>query len=112
MVIDREKARPANRSGLSLSGLIMSQPLRQPIRRRQLEILSGPLLPGEFRPLAPVPAASEPSDPPPLTEAQCIACLVKHYRWAHIGESQLRRYNPHGRRVVSEALALIDAGMA
>lgn len=71
-----------------------------------------PLLPGEFRPLPLAPAASEPSDPPPLTEAQCLACLVKHYRWCWMGESHLRRWNPHGRNIRREAELLVESDLS
>ena len=80
--------------------------------RRQLELpLGGPLLPGEYRPLAPVPAASEPSQRPPLTEAQCLAMLIKHYRWAWLGQGKLRRFNPHGRDIRGEVEALEAHGL-
>jgi hypothetical protein len=63
--------------------------------------MGGPLLPGEFRPLAPVPAASDAGDPPIAPEAVLIAQLVKHYRWCHLGAGHLKRYNPHGRDMVA-----------
>lgn len=70
--------------------------------------MGGPLLPGEFRPLAPVPAASESGDPPMATEAELIRQLVYHYRWGWIGEDMLRKYNPHRREIRSEVEALGD----
>lgn len=61
--------------------------------------MGGPLLPGELRPVAPTPAASDPGDPPIAPEAVLIAQLVKHYRWVHLGAGHLKRYNPHGRNM-------------
>ena len=66
----------------------------------------GPILPGEFRPLAPTPAASESGGGPTLTESQCLKELILHYRWVMVGPGQLQRYNPHRRE-----LAVIDGGM-
>jgi hypothetical protein len=71
--------------------------------------MGGPLLPGEFRPLAPVPAASEPTDPPILPEAELLRQLIKHYRWCWLGEGVIHRWNPHGRAIRSEVEALGDA---
>lgn len=85
-----------------------------PPRRVQLGLFpgcDGPILPGELRPLAPTPAASDSGDGPVFTEAQLLAMLVKHYRWVWLGENHLRRYNPHGRKIRSEAEALEDHGL-
>lgn len=71
--------------------------------------MGGPILPGEFRPLAPVPAASDSGDGPVFTEAQLLAMLVRHYRWTWIGKNRLQRYNPHGRAIRQEVEALGDA---
>lgn len=65
----------------------------------------GPVLPGEFRPLAPTPAASESGNGPTLPEKELLRQLILHYRWVPIGPGQLQRYNPHGR-----ALVVIDGG--
>lgn len=65
----------------------------------------GPVLPGEFRPLAPIPAASESGGGPTLPEKELIRQLVLHYRWVVMGPGQLQRYNPHRRE-----LAVIDGG--
>lgn len=65
----------------------------------------GPILPGEFRPLAPTPASSESGGGPTLTEGELIKQLVLHYRWFVMGPGQLQRYNPHGRELV-----VIDGG--
>jgi hypothetical protein len=59
--------------------------------------MGGPLLPGELRPLAPTPAASDSGNGPTLPEKELIAQLVRHYRWVHMGAGHLKRYNPHGR---------------
>ena len=71
--------------------------------------MGGPLLPGEFRPLAPTPASSESGDPPIGTEAELIRQLVHYYRWGWIGDDMLRKYNPHRRAIRSEVEALEDA---
>jgi len=70
--------------------------------------MGGPVLPGEFRPLAPVPASSESGDPPIATEAQLLHQLVKHYRWTWLGKDRLLRWNPHDRAIRAEAEALND----
>lgn len=69
---------------------------------------TGPLLPGEVRPLYVTPASSEPSEPPPMSEAECIRCLVRHHRWCHLGDNKLMRWNPHGRAIAAEVEALGD----
>lgn len=102
----------------------MAQPRREtsaPVRRvraNNWEPMGGPQLPSEtwalrndsegLTPLAPVPASSEGSDPPPLTEAEAIRLLVKHYRWCHLGDNKLMRWNPHGRAIAAEVEALGD----
>ena len=68
--------------------------------------MGGPVLPGEFRPLAPTPAASESGGGPIGTEAELIRQLVHYYRWGWIGDDMLRRYNPHHRAVRAEVEAL------
>jgi hypothetical protein len=68
--------------------------------------MGGPVLPGEFRPLAPVPASSESGDPPICTEQQAIRALIVHYRWCWTGVGQLKKYNPHGRNINAEVEAL------
>jgi hypothetical protein len=78
------------------------------VRADDWSFTSGPVLPGEYRPLAPVPAASEPSDPPILTEAECLRLLVKHYRWTWLGKDRLLKWNPHGRAIRAEVEALGD----
>jgi len=70
--------------------------------------MGGPILPGEYRPLAPVPAASDSGDPPMATEAELIAHLILHYRWGWIGDDMLRKYNPHRRAIRTEVEALGD----
>jgi hypothetical protein len=65
----------------------------------------GPLLPGEFQPLAPTPAASESGNGPTLPEKELMRQLILHYRWVPTGPGQLQRYNPHGRQ-----LMVIDGG--
>ena len=65
----------------------------------------GPILPGEFRPLAPTPAASESGAGPTLPEAELIRQLVLHYRWCHLCAGYLKRYNPHRRE-----FAVIEGG--
>lgn len=67
--------------------------------------MGGPVLPGEFRPLAPTPAASTSGNGPTLPEKELIRQLVLHYRWVVVGPGQLQRYNPHRRE-----LAVIDGG--
>ena len=67
----------------------------------------GPILPGEFRPLAPVPAASDSGSGPTMTEGELIKQLVLHYRWVVMGAGHLQRYNPHRRELV-----VIDGGQA
>jgi hypothetical protein len=68
--------------------------------------MGGPVLPGEVRPLAPTPAASDSGEPPYLPEKELLRQLVRYYRWAHVGAGVLKRYNPHGRSLE----ALIDGG--
>lgn len=76
--------------------------IQRPVRRPK----DGPLLPGEFRPLAPVPAASDSGDGPVFTEAQLLSMLIRHYRWVWLGTDKLMRYNPHGRAIRAEVEAL------
>lgn len=83
----------------------------RPIRRRRPP--AQPELERQYRPIAPIPAASEPSDPPVLTEAQCLALLVKRYRWTWVGSNQLRRYDPFGampfvRKAATEAAEALN----
>lgn len=81
----------------------MARPERIPpeaprrVRANDWGPMGGPILPGEVRPLAPVPAASTSGNGPTLPEKELIAQLVKHYRWVHMGAGHLKRYNPHGR---------------
>jgi hypothetical protein len=56
--------------------------------------MGGPVLPGELRPLAPVPAASESGEPPYLPEKELLRQLVRYYRWAWIGSDRLQRVRP------------------
>jgi hypothetical protein len=80
----------------------MTQPTNTPqvVRtRQQLGLLpgtEGPLLPGECRPIAPVPAASGPSDPPPCTEREALRALVKHYGWCWTGQAEIRKLSCRG----------------
>lgn len=67
----------------------------------------GPVLPGEFRPLAPTPAASERGNGPTLSEGELIKQLVLHYRWVVYGPGHLQRYNPHRRQMM-----VIEGGKA
>lgn len=66
------------------------------------------MLPGEFRPLAPAPAASDSGEPPYLPEAELLRQLIRYYRWAWVGVGELKRYNPHGRAIRAEVEALGD----
>lgn len=59
----------------------------------------GPLIPGEFQPLAPVPASSESGGGCGFTEAQLLRMLVENYRWGYLAPDMLRRYNPFNRDV-------------
>lgn len=70
---------------------------------------AGPVLPGEFRPAAPTPAASDPGDPPRLSEGDAIRCLIRYHRWLWTGKDSLRRFNPHGRDVRNELRGQTDA---
>lgn len=89
----------------------MAQADRRPVapprrvRANDWSPMGGPVLPGEFRPLAPTPAASTSGNGPTLPEAELIRQLILHYRWVMIGPGQLQRYNPHRRE-----LAVIDGG--
>lgn len=71
-------------------------PLRR-VRADDWDPMGGPVLPGEFRPLAPTPASSERSNGPTLPEKELLRQLVMHYRWVHLGADRLMRYNPTGR---------------
>lgn len=83
--------------------------MTQPIRRRSLvpaaqqdpsaSVRQEPVLHNEFLPLAPVPASSEPSIPPPFSEKEAIRVLVLHYGWCPIGGNELRRYRRHGSKL-------------
>ena len=87
-------------------------PRRTVIRRRASlspTATEGPLLPGELRPVADTPAASESGDGPMFTEAQLLRMLIRHYRWIWAGRDQLLRYNPHRRQIRAEVEALADA---
>jgi hypothetical protein len=90
---------------------MMAQANRRPVtppRRVQADdcsLTGGPALPGEFRPLAPTPAASTSGNGPTLPEAELVRQLVLHYRWVVISPGQLQRYNPFRRE-----LAVIDGG--
>ena len=84
----------------------MAQPDRPPVapprrvRANDWGPMGGPVLPGEFRPLAPTPASSESGGAPPFTEKQLLRMLVEHYRWGYVAPDLLRRYNPHGRNIL------------
>jgi hypothetical protein len=81
----------------------MAQPERQtyaPLRRvraNDWSAMGGPVLPGEFRPAAPTPAASDSGNGPSLPEKELLRQLILHYRWVWVGVGQLKRYNPQGR---------------
>lgn len=68
-------------------------------RKNEWKPPAGPILPGEFRPVAPTPASSESGGAPPFTERALLRMLVQHYRWGYVAPDLLRRYNPHGRDV-------------
>jgi hypothetical protein len=70
--------------------------------------MGGPILPGEFRPLAPTPASSDSGGAPPFTERELLRMLVQHYRWGYLAPDLLRRYNPHGRDVQALVEGTID----
>ena len=80
-----------------------------PVRRIQRPLAPvdtfGPLLPGEYRPLAPVPAASDPSFWASVTEAELLKALVTYHQWTRLDPNTLRRYRRHGAQ-----LAVIDGG--
>jgi len=91
----------------------MSQENRTPapvrrVRANDWAPMGGPVLPGEFRPLAPTPAASDSGDGPIAPEAVLLAQLVKHYRWVWLGKERLMRWNPHCRAIRAEAEELMD----
>lgn len=70
--------------------------------------MGGPVLPGEFRPLAPVPASSDSGEPPYLPEKELLRQLLTYYRWTWVGADRLQRYNPHGRQIRAEVEAMGD----
>lgn len=84
---------------------MMTQPDRPPVaplrrvRANDWGPMGGPLLPGEFRPIAPVPASSDPGNPPPFSEQEAIRVLILHYGWCPIGGNELRRYRRHGSKL-------------
>ena len=71
--------------------------------------MGGPVLPGEFRPLAPVPASSDSGEPPYLPEKELLRQLLTYYRWTWVGADRLQRYNPHRRAIREEVEAMGDA---
>lgn len=77
------------------------------VRANDWEPMGGPVLPGEFRPLAPVPAASESGEPPYLPEAELLRQLCRYYRWCRVGPHQLQRSRP-----MPEHLRVITGGRA
>lgn len=86
------------------------QPAPAPVRRvraNDWSPMGGPVLPGEFRPLAPTPAASESGEPPYLPEKELLRQLVRYYRWARVGPDQLRRTRP-----APDYLFAVDGGKA
>jgi hypothetical protein len=92
----------------------MAQARREPpapprrVRANDWSAMGGPVLPGEFRPLAPVPASSDSGEPPYLPEQELLRQLIRYYRWAWVGAGELKRYNPHGRAIRAEVEALGD----
>jgi len=101
------------RLGVFSPARIMAQPDRTPpapprrVRANDWSHTGGPVLPGELRPLAPTPAASESGNGPTMTEQECIRQLILHYRWVMTGQGQMTRYNPHRR-----GLVVISGGQA
>lgn len=109
-----QKAPPREREGAVPARTTMTQAKEKPappvrrVRANDWSAMGGPLLPGEFRPVAPTPAASESGEPPYLPEAELLRQLVTYYRWTWLGMGQLKRYNPHNRAIRAEVEALGD----
>lgn len=71
---------------------------------------SGPLLPGEYRPLAPVPAASVREGLRGATEGDLLRALVTYHQWVRLDPVTLRRYSRHGGAAALAVTEALDNG--
>jgi hypothetical protein len=77
--------------------------------RKKMPIVPGPLLPGEFRPIAPTPAASEPSGLAAYSEGELLKALVTYHQWFRLDPVTIRRYSRHNGAAALAVGAAFDA---